>query len=273
MRRFLVFILLYVSLTTGAQTYVWKAADMDGSRTGCKAATADNIEQALGRFQGDTYIAPNGKAFQGNTATAAVARIVLDAQPKLAGVKKVIAHSACEMPNAKYETMLSRWFVDIVMEKVARMSGKTVDVGICNFGGIRIGMPQGDVMLDDILSMFPFRNNLVYLELEGWRLRKIFENMAAGKFQAVGGVKIIVEDRKLTSVYVGGEPLDDTRVYGVATISFLLHGGDGLTLSDGASDLNVYDVYVADAVLEHLACLSARGESVKGNDERCVIIK
>ncbi len=273
MRKFLFSISICVSLGAGAQTYVWKASDMDGSRTGCKAATADNIEQALGHFQDDVYIAPNGKAFPGNTATAAVARIVLDAQPKLAGVKKVIAHSSCEMPNAKYETMLSRWFVDIVMDKVAQMSGKTVDVGICNFGGIRIGMPQGDVMLDDILSMFPFRNNLVYVELEGWRLRKIFENMAAGMFQAVGGVKITVENKKLTSVYVGGEPLDDARVYGVATISFLLHGGDGLNLSDGASGINVFDIYVADAVLEHLESLSAHGESIKGNNERCVTIK
>ena len=82
-----------------------------------------------------------------------------------------------------------------------------------------------------------------------------------------------MENKEWAGVYVGGQPLDDARVYGVATISFLLHGGDGLNLSDGASGINVFDIYGADAVLEHLESLSARGESIMGNNERCVTIK
>jgi hypothetical protein len=72
---------------------------------------------------------------------------------------------------------------------------------------------------------------------------------------------------------VGGEPLQDDKVYGVATISFLLNGGDGLTLADGASNLQHYDIYVNEAILEHLATLNAEGKSVIGTDEQCVTIK
>jgi hypothetical protein len=97
--------------------------------------------------------------------------------------------------------------------------------------------------------------------------------MAAGRFQAIGGVKILAENKTLTSVLVGGEPLQDDKVYGVATISFLLNGGDGLTLADGASNLQHYDIYVNEAILEHLTKLNAEGKSVIGTDEQCVTIK
>ena len=268
-------ILLFVSLCTAAnaQEYTWKAGNMDGSRVGCTAASADNIEQALGSFRKGVYVAPNGNKFGKSTAVAKVARITLDAQPKMAGVKKVIGYSAQPMHAGKSESMLSRWFVDIIMDKVSSLSGKKVDVGICNFGGIRSDMPQGDIILEDILSMFPFKNSLVYLELEGRQLRDIFEKMAAGKFEAIGGVKILAENKTLASVMIGGEPLQDDKVYGVATISFLLNGGDGLTLADGASNLQDYGVYVNEAIIEHLAKLTSEGKSVTGTDEQCVIIK
>lgn len=273
MRNLLILILGCVCLHAQAQEYSWKHVDMGGTRTGCVAASAENIGQALGYFRGDVYVAPNGKEFQNSSVTAAVADIVLQAQPEMASVKKVIGHSVQTMHTAKHETMLSRWFVDVVMNKVADMSGNKVDVGICNFGGIRVDMPEGDIMLDDILSMFPFKNSLVYLELQGRQLRDVFEKMAKGKFEALGGVRILVENKTLTSVLVGGEPLDDDKVYGVATISFLLHGGDGLTLADGAKNLENYDIYVKEAVLEHLAALTAEGKSVTGNNEVCVTIR
>jgi 2',3'-cyclic-nucleotide 2'-phosphodiesterase (5'-nucleotidase family) len=44
------------------------------------------------------------------------------------------------------------------MAKVERLAGKKVHVGVGNFGGIRIDMPKGDIILDDMLSMFPFKN-------------------------------------------------------------------------------------------------------------------
>ena len=273
MRNILILLSVFLCTATNAQKYTWKTGDMDGSRVGCSAASTENIEQALGSFQKGVYVAPNGKKFGKSTAVAKVARIVLEAQPQMADVKKVIGHSVQPMPAAKNESMLSRWFVDIIMDKVSSLSGKKVDVGICNFGGIRADMPQGDIILEDILAMFPFKNSLVYLELEGRQLRDIFEKMAAGRFQAIGGVKILAENKTLTSVLVGGEPLQDDKVYGVATISFLLNGGDGLTLADGASNLQHYDIYVNEAILEHLAKLNAEGKSVIGTDERCVTIK
>ena len=273
MRKLFLFLFTSASISLSAQEYKWKEIKVDGSRTGCMAASAENIKTAIGSFRDGEYVAPNGRVFGENSTVSAVAALVLDAQQKMARVKKVIAHSAQAMPNAKSENMLSRWCVDRLMESVQYMSGKKVHVGICNFGGIRLGMPEGEVILDDILSMFPFRNPIVYLELSGRQLRSIFESMAAGRFEAVGGVRIVVENKRLVSVEIDGAPLDDEKVYGVATVSFLLNGGDGLNLSENALDIQLYDTFMRDVVLEYLENLQAAGKPVTGSEEMCVIFR
>ena len=196
-----------------AQNFSWETRRVDGSVTGCKAASAENIAETLGCVSADgTYVSPSGKVFPASSATAKVAAIVLAAQPEMADLKKVVGYAEEELPHMKTEGSLSNWFVGVVMDKVSELSGKKIDVGICNFGGIRKEMPKGDVLLDDIQSMFPFKNYLVHLEVKGNELRKVFQSMAQTRFQAVGGVKVEVVDRKLISVLVGGEPLDDEKV-------------------------------------------------------------
>ena len=256
-----------------AQEYDWSLDCMDGSRTGCAATSENNIEEALGRFEKGNYIAPNGRKFKRGSATAKVASVVLDAQAEMLRVKKVIAFSDEEMPTLGKESRLTNWYIDILMGKVAELAQKKVHVGIANYGGVRVDMPEGDVMLDDILSMFPFRNNLVYLEMKGRDLRAIFDKMASSKFEILGGVSIVVEDGKIACLLIDGEELDDEKTYSLATISFLLHGGDGLNLAENAGNIEVYDVYIKDAVLEYVNALTLRGEHIRGKDVGRLVIR
>ena len=179
-------------LTINAQEYRWGTDLLDGSMTGCTAASATNVEQALGMMDGDNYHAPSGKVYPGSSATSKVAALVLAAQPQMVDLKAVVAYTEEEMPHLKTEGTLSNWFVDIVTSKVSELVGTRMDVGICNLGGIRKGMPKGDVLLDDIQSMFPFKNYLVHLKMKGSELRKIFEFMATRKFEAISGATVEV---------------------------------------------------------------------------------
>ena len=268
--KLIIALMLLVPVLSMAQEYSWRADSMDGSRTGCTATTEDNVDKALGTFDGSKYISPKGKVHPESSATAKVARLMISAQPEMARVKKVIAFSEEAMRSSSRECKLSNWFVGIVMRKVQELSGKKVDVGICNFGGIRQDMPEGDVILDDILSMFPFRNNIVYLELKGSDLRNIFETMAATRFQAVGGADILAEDGKLAHVRIDGEPLEDDKLYSVATISFLLDGGDSLSLGANAVNLKEFDVQIVDAVL---SVINSDGGRIVAPDVKYVTVR
>lgn len=257
-----------------AQDYTWKHVPMDGSRTGCIAPMKDNVDEALGVFKGGKYIAPSGKVYRRNSAVARTARVVIDAQPAMARVKDPIAHSVRAMEVAYPESALTDWFVDILMAKVEALAGKKVDIGVANFGGVRIDMPEGQVILDDMLSMFPFKNQLVYVEQTGRQIRKILEGMAAGRFQILGGVRVVAEGGRLLSAEIDGSPIEDDKVYGLATISFLLGGGDGLALEKDALSVTVFkDVDIIDAILEHVYAETAAGRSIEYEMDGRVVIK
>jgi 2',3'-cyclic-nucleotide 2'-phosphodiesterase (5'-nucleotidase family) len=275
MNKFIAYIILsLLCLSVAAQDYSWRAVKMDGSRTGTASPSKDNVKESLGVYKAGRYTAPNGTVHGRRSATARTARIVLDAQPAMARVKDVIGCSPAVMEAYFPESALSNWFVDVLMAKVEKLSGKKVDIGIANFGGIRVDMPQGDIILDDMLSMFPFKNQLVYVEHTGKEIRNILESMAAGRFQVLGGVRVVADGGKLVSAEIGGEPIDDDRIYGLATISFLLSGGDGLTLEQNARSVTVYkDVDVIDAILEHVYAETAAGRPIEYKADGRVVVK
>ena len=257
-------LLLFNAGVVWGQVYEWEAAAVDGSRTGCVSPSKENVPEAIGVFEGGKYIAPDGKVYRKNSIVAKTARAVLDAQPKMARVKDVIGHSTRAMSAHYPESDLSNWFIDVLMPKTEQLAGKKVHMGVANFGGIRVDMPEGEIILDDMLSMFPFKNHLAYVEHTGKQIRTILEQMAERRFQVLGGVRVEAENGKLLSVEIAGEPLDDDKVYGLATISFLLEGGDGLALAQNALSVTVFDdVQIIDAVLEHIAAETAAGRPIE----------
>ena len=270
----LISILALSAFVSSGQEYEWRHVSMNGSRTGCVSPSKGNVTEALGCFKGGRYIAPDGSVHKRNSAAARTARIVIDAQPRMARVKDVIGYSTEQMVVGYPESALSNWFVDLLMAKIQDLAGKKVDIGIMNFGGIRIDMPEGDIILDDMLSMFTFKNQLVYVEQTGKEIRSVLESMAAGRFQVLGGVKVVAEDGKLVCAEIGGEPIDDERIYGLATISFLLAGGDGLSLGQNAVSVTVFkDVDIIDAVLEYVYAETAAGRPIEYKTDGRVTVK
>ena len=273
MKKYLFVLTIFLSAAMSAQTYSWKAVTMDGSRSGCTTPMADNVKQALGQMEQGGYVAPNGKVFTKKSATAQTAKIVIDAQPTMARVKEVVGYSPEALGKGYPESKLSNWAVDIIMDQVQKASGKPVHMGVLNFGGIRANMPQGDVILDDMQSMFPFKNHIVYLEMKGSEIRKILEHMAARHFQVLGGVRVVAEAGQLVSVEVGGAPLDDEKVYGVASISFLLRGGDGLSLEESALTVQNFDIDIIDAIMNHVYAEKAAGRPLTAELDGRVIVR
>lgn len=242
----------------------WKRFEMDGHRTGVVIASAENVREALGESDGIRYTAPNGTAFKGGS-TPAVAKLMIDIQPRMKHIKEVIAHAPAAMERHKPESALTDWIADQLLVSVERLTGRHCDVSITNFGGIRTDIPAGDVLTDDIVSMFPFRNYLCYVALSGEDLLRIFERLARSP-QIIGGARMVVKDGKIRQLEIGGKPLDRRKVYGLATIDFLLDGGDGLKLAANAKELIVTQTKVVDAMLP---AVKACGEAGRPFEYSC----
>jgi 2',3'-cyclic-nucleotide 2'-phosphodiesterase (5'-nucleotidase family) len=223
------------------------------------------VPEALGVVEDGVYTSPNGTVFNGGS-TPEVARLLIEVQPAMARLKEVIAYAPEPMVKHKPEDPLCNFIVDRLfadMSAIAARTGRKVDLAFTNRGGIRQDIAQGDVLLDDIVSMLPFANYLSYVQLEGRDLRNIFEFMAENGIQAVSGARIVIKDKKLVSVEIGGKPLDDDRLYGVATIDFLLDGGDGYKFARNAKDYLLTDIRIGDAVLADIRKMTAEGKELK----------
>ena len=252
----------------------WKRVIMDGSRTGVVAVNAENIDTALGSFE-DDYVAPNGRHFV-DGATPEVAAMLMEVQPKMAYLKEVVGHSARQMINLRTEPdlPLADFVADALFSKGTDYFGKPMDFAIINYGGIRIPMPEGAVILDDIEAMFPFKNYMCYAAVRGSNLQRLLEQLAKTKaFQAVSGCRVKVKAHELVEAEIGGEPIDPKRLYNVATIDFLLSGGDQIAIGALAEDVILSPVLVRDLMLDYIKGLEAEGKIIDVEKDGRVIME
>ena len=123
----------------------------------------------------------------------------------------------------------------------ALKSATGADVALTNGGGIRGDRtyPAGTVLTrKDILSELPFGNLAVLIELSGIDLKAALENGVSqvedggGRFPQVAGMAFAYRGdappgERIAEVTVGGEPLDPSKTYKVATNDYVYGGGDG----------------------------------------------
>ena len=224
----------------------WRSVPMDGHRSGAECLTAENIDTGLGRFTDSSYVMPSGATFALASPSAQVARALMAVQPHMAPLKKV-----------------GNLFADVLRAYGTQYFGVPMDFAITNFGGIRVPMPEGAITLEDISSMFPFKNYLCYCKIRGSELQKLFEQLAGTKaFQATSGATVRVKAHKLESVLVGGEPIDPNRLYNVATIDFLLDGGDNLRIGALSEDVKLTHVLLKEVMLDYVEGMELGYEEV-----------
>ena len=128
--------------------------------------------------------------------------------------------------------------------------GLVADVGLMNGGSIRADtlIPAGKITVRDVLSILPFKNKLVKIEITGAMLKAALEHGVSrvapgaepGGFPQVSGVQFSYDASKspgsrIVDVKVNGQPLNEAGKYTLATSTFIaLDGGDGYTMFKGA---------------------------------------
>lgn len=120
------------------------------------------------------------------------------------------------------------------------------DIGLVNGGSIRADLIYNPGVLTkrDVLSILPFNNPIVKVEITGKTLMEILEHGVArsrevnepGRFPQVSGLRFTFDASKLpgqrvTEASVDGKPVKNDAKYTLATSDFLVsRGGDGYTM-------------------------------------------
>ena len=268
-------LLTLAACTQSGPRMEWKRVPMDASRTGVVPVNAENVDTALGSFDGEVYVAPNGSRFT-EGATPQVAALMMEVQPQMAHLKEVVAHNARFMDNPRTECDLpiGNLVADALRAKGASYLGAPVEFSLINYGGVRIPMPEGAVTLDDIESMFPFKNYMCIAKVRGSELQRLLEQLAkTPAFQAVSGCRVKVKAHELVEAEVDGAPIDPKRLYNVATIDFLLSGGDGIAVGAMAEDVILTPVLVKELMLEFIRGKEAAGEIIDYQKDGRVVME
>jgi 5'-nucleotidase / UDP-sugar diphosphatase len=171
---------------------------------------------------------------------AAVARYQTTLDGKLAEpicVTAVALDSATATVRTR-EAAIGNLFAD------AMRDSQHADAAVLNGGGIRATKNYdagAKITYGDVLAELPFNNRIVVVQIAGAELKRAIENgiavlpRAAGRFPQVSGMKVTFDlDRepgsRITSMQVGGAPLDEAKIYRVAVVDFLARGGDDYTM-------------------------------------------
>jgi 5'-nucleotidase len=161
------------------------------------------------------------------------------------------------------------------------------DVALVNGGSIRADLTYspGPLTMRDVLSMLPFNNPIVKVEVTGKLLADILEHSVArsaednepGRFPQISGMSFKFDTRKLpgqrvSEIMVGGRPLDEKKTYTVATSDFLVsRGGDGYTMFKNAKILIPADKAQKDSDVFELAIRSAANSTISPSLEGRII--
>jgi 2',3'-cyclic-nucleotide 2'-phosphodiesterase (5'-nucleotidase family) len=163
--------------------------------------------------------------------------------------RTTVALDARQETNRTVETNLGSYIADAYRQQTG------AQVALLNGGSIRSNTTYGPGELSkrDVLSILPFENPIVMVEVTGAQVRaalehgvsRVREEKEAGLFPQVSGVRFTYDGRRpagarVTSITIdadNGAPLDDKKIYTLAANTYVLGGGDGYTMFQGVKFL------------------------------------
>ncbi len=125
------------------------------------------------------------------------------------------------------------------------------DVALQNGGGIRSSIDVGPITLGEIITVLPFGNTVVLLEVKGSVIKEAIENgiksipEISGAYSHVAGMTFSFDSSKepgsrVTEILVGGKALNPDALYKLVTNDFLAAGGDEYSMLNGAKVLGEF---------------------------------
>ena len=180
--------------------------------------------------------------------------------------KSLVALDGDRIKLRTSETSLGNLIADAIL---AKTKGDRVQVALINAGGIRNGLPLGNIAMGNVLEALPFGNTITRVELTGKQLKEALESGVSmaekeeGRFPQVAGIRFVWDvklpaGKRVTKIEVKDvsgdfQLLNPQGIYRVATNNFLASGGDGYrTFAEGKNLLET-GYLLSDAIAEYIS--------------------
>ncbi len=177
-------------------------------------------------------------------------------------MSEVIGQSAQEMTARRPESLLSNFTADAMLEIAKESSKQQIDFSLMNFGGLRAAMPAGDITLMNLYTIYPFKNELVILSMDGKSLSELFTMFAAEKVEAMSNVVLSIKNKKTADIKINGKPFDENKTYTLVTLDFIAQGGDGMTMFSKAANYESTGLLLREAMVNYIKACTAKGKII-----------
>jgi len=187
-------------------------------------------------------------------------------------MNSVVAELAVDMRKAKPESPLGNFICDAIVKQGEIVTGKKIDFGVYNYGGIRQDvLSAGPITKGKIYELLPFENFGAIVTLDGPSTKLLIEKIIAEEGWPVsGGVKITVKHNALETILINNMPFDINKTYTVIMNDYMAGGGDNSTFLNG-QQVEILGATIRDMMLDYLAVETAAGRKISAKNEGRIV--
>lgn len=126
------------------------------------------------------------------------------------------------------QSLLTNFTAD-AMKEIASKKWGAVDFAVVNNGGLRSTLNEGIITVGNLYEIYSFDNELVLIDVPGKAVKSFFNYIAINGGEGLSsGIKLVIKDKKVKSLLIGGKPLDPNKTYRIATLDYLAQGNGGM---------------------------------------------
>jgi 2',3'-cyclic-nucleotide 2'-phosphodiesterase (5'-nucleotidase family) len=154
-------------------------------------------------------------------------------------------------------TALGNMMADAVMELsnpvFKNRTGKSIDIVLLNHGGIRSAVNKGKITTRTAFQLMPFENEVVVAELKGEHLKELIHYLVEGKTpHPVAGMELVLnKNNEVVHATIQGKPIQDDKVYYVATNDYLYQGGDNMVFFSKSDNVTGLDYKIRNLLIDY----------------------
>lgn len=192
-----------------------------------------------------------------------------------AQMEKRLGYAPERLTKGHGQSSLGNFVTDALRIVGQQQSGKLIDVGLMNNGGLRSEFPAGNITIGDLYNVFPFTNVITILEMRGADLEELIHSNAGRGLDAWSGIQVTLfmdgDRRQAKDITVGGQPIDPERIYTLCTIDYLAEGNSGMSALTRAISCQKTSLTIRDAMIGYIQKLDEQGGQVTGPlDDRVI---
>ncbi|MBW1296672.1 5'-nucleotidase C-terminal domain-containing protein [Aquimarina litoralis] len=184
-------------------------------------------------------------------------------KPYRAHVNKMLDSALAYAPKSyskgdgDLNTAIGNLMADIVLEQANPVfksrTGKTVDMVLLNYGGIRAPISKGAVSARTAYQVMPFENSIIVAEMKGTQIRELIQYLQKAKrAHPISGLQLTLDSNyDVVSALINDKEIDDNISYFVATNDYLYNGGSKMYFFKESVNSHVLNYKIRNAMIDY----------------------